>query len=189
MRKTLVSKESEEGGTTFFLLCWKQAAKDLYFTASNSGADKNRFWHKLNRETQQTIKNELLIGVEQEQQPPVRKKLADAVSELALFLSTHCPTEESMIDRQWPQLLPFLFRLSKSENEEQRRSALEMFSKLCLYLGDSLKAHIPILKDVLTSGLTDQRSLKVRYCHQKWGLSDAVLICTSGPSCSAGGDS
>ena len=124
--------------------------------------DQRRFWHRLNGDTQQTIKNELLIGVEQEQQPSVRKKLADAVSELALFLSTHCPAEEALIERQWPQLLPFLFRLSKSENEEQRRSALEMFSKLCLYLGDSLKAHINILKDVLTSGLTDQKSLKVR---------------------------
>jgi len=138
LRKTLVAKESEETG------------------------DKTRFWHKLSAETHQTIKNELLIGVEQEQQSSVRKKLADAVSELALFLSTHCAVEESPIELQWPELLPFLFRLSRSENEEQRRSALEMFSKLCLYLGDSLKAHIHVLKDVLTTGLTDQKSLKVR---------------------------
>jgi hypothetical protein len=141
LRKTLISKE----------------------TVEKQGADKQtvRFWSKLNAQTQQTIKTELLKAVEQEPAASGRKKLCDTISELALFLTAFGEVE-SDITQQWPQLLPFLFSLSKSPNDEQRKSSLDIFSKLCLYLGESLVSHFDVLKQVLQAGLTDQHSLRVR---------------------------
>lgn len=142
LRKTLISKESvEKPGTTE-----KQTV---------------RFWSKLNQQTQQTIKTELLAAVEQEPVASGRKKLCDTISELALFLTAFGEVE-SDITQQWPQLLPFLFTLTKSENDEHRKSSLDIFSKLCLYLGESLVSHFDVLKQVLQAGLTDQKSLRVR---------------------------
>jgi hypothetical protein len=141
LRKTLISKESvEKPGTTE-----KQTV---------------RFWSKLNQQTQQTIKTELLAAVGQEPVASGRKKLCDTISELALFLTAFGEVE-SDITQQWPQLLPFLFTLTKSENDEHRKSSLDIFSKLCLYLGESLVSHFDVLKQVLQAGLTDQKSLRV----------------------------
>lgn len=143
LRKTLISKESvEKQGTTE-----KQTV---------------RFWSKLNQQTQQTIKTELLAAVGQEPVASGRKKLCDTISELALFLTAFGEVE-SDITQQWPQLLPFLFTLTKSENDEHRKSSLDIFSKLCLYLGESLVSHFDVLKQVLQAGLTDQKSLRVPY--------------------------
>ncbi len=141
LRKTLISKEPSGEG---------DAAKK----------DTARFWHKLSQPTHETIKTELLVAVEKEPQSSVRKKLADTISELSLYLSAYSQTEETHIQQQWPQLLPFLFQISKSESEEHRKSSLDIFSKLCLYIGESLRAFFPVLKQVLHSGLNDQ-SLKV----------------------------
>eukprot|EP01087_Luapelamoeba_hula_P021903 TRINITY_DN773_c0_g1_i1.p1 TRINITY_DN773_c0_g1~~TRINITY_DN773_c0_g1_i1.p1 ORF type:complete len:1105 (+),score=203.93 TRINITY_DN773_c0_g1_i1:1361-4675(+) len=144
LRKTLVSKMTAPGGG-------EQIAENAL-----------QLWNQLSPQTQQTMKTELLLSIEHEQLTPVRKKLADTVSELALCLCTYLPAEEQLIDSQWPDLMPFLFRLSQSPNDEHRRSALDMFSKLCLYLGESIKGNAHLLKEILTKGLTDTQSLKVR---------------------------
>jgi hypothetical protein len=140
LRKTLISKESVE----------KDGQKQTV-----------RFWSKLNASTQQTIKTELLAAVEQEPVASGRKKLCDTISELALFLTAFGEVESDIM-QQWPQLLPILFRMSNSENDEHRKSSLDIFSKLCLYLGESLGTHFETLKQVLQAGLTDQKSLRVR---------------------------
>jgi hypothetical protein len=139
LRKTLISKESVE----------KDGQKQTV-----------RFWSKLNAHTQQTIKTELLAAVEQEPVASGRKKLCDTISELALFLTAFGEVESDIM-QQWPQLLPILFRMSNSENDEHRKSSLDIFSKLCLYLGESLGTHFETLKQVLQAGLTDQKSLRV----------------------------
>ena len=36
---------------------------------------------------------------------------------------------------EWPELLPFLFRWSKSESPHQRESALVIFSQFCAMMG------------------------------------------------------
>ncbi|KAL6068524.1 Importin-5 [Balamuthia mandrillaris] len=135
--------------------------KTLIGKAEESNKQEGFFWHKLSATTRQATMNELLAAVQQEELPSVRKKLADAISELALFLSAYCSEESIPIQQQWSQLLPTLFQLSRSENDNHRKSALDMFSKLCLYLGDSLRTNFDVLKEVLASGLKDH-SLQVR---------------------------
>lgn len=42
---------------------------------------------------------------------------------------------EMCLAGEWPELLPFLFRWSKSENPNQRESALIIFSQFCAMMG------------------------------------------------------
>jgi len=138
LRKTLISKETE-----------------------SSDQKPVRFWSKLSPQVRQTVQTQLLLALEREPQSSARKKLSDTISELALFLTAFA-SDETKISNEWPQLLPFLFRLAKSENDEHRKSALDVFGKLCLYLGESLAEHFDLLKQLLTSGLVDPQSLRAR---------------------------
>lgn len=135
LRKTLISKETVGEGEH------KQIV---------------RFWPKLSAQTQETVKTELLAAIEHEPLQSGRKKLCDTISELSLFLTAFSESSESHIVQKWPKLLPFLFQLSQSANDDHRKSALDIFCKLCLYLGESLGDNFNVLKQILTSGLVDK---------------------------------
>jgi len=145
LRKTLTSKSNED----------KENTKG---PPPPRAQDPKRFWNKLNPSTRQTIKNELLTLLSKDAEiSSVRTKIADAVTKLSFFM---CSSDVD-IQKAWPELLPFLFQLSKSGNPEHRSCALDIFSKLCLYLGEALKSRFDVLKEVLYCGLKDD-NLEVR---------------------------
>eukprot|EP01116_Phalansterium_solitarium_P017028 TRINITY_DN409_c0_g1_i1.p1 TRINITY_DN409_c0_g1~~TRINITY_DN409_c0_g1_i1.p1 ORF type:complete len:1122 (-),score=363.84 TRINITY_DN409_c0_g1_i1:247-3201(-) len=63
---------------------------------------------------------------------------------------------------QWPELLPFLLKLTKSTQPEHRESALVVFGALADVVGPQLRAHFAVLREVLINGLNDPQDLKVR---------------------------
>lgn len=109
-------------------------------------------WETLSAQSKSTVSSELLIGLEQEKSVEIRHKLCSAISELACHAA---PKGE------WPALLPFMFKCTKSESEDHRESALIVFGDLARDMGDQFKPHFNVLKDILTAGLTDN-SFKVR---------------------------
>jgi len=115
------------------------------------GRGTESVWGQLDQPTQTFLKTNLLEALRSEPIAPVRSKLGDCVAELA-----------ASIGGEWPELLPFLFQSTKSERESDREAALLIFSQLAPEIGEQLRAHFGLLRDVLSAGLNDQQSLKVR---------------------------
>lgn len=55
-----------------------------------------------------------------------------------------------------------MFKCTKSQNEGHREAALTIFQQLAIDIGESLRPHFPLLKEVLTDGLNDS-SMKVTF--------------------------
>lgn len=129
------------------------------------------FWEKLGVQAQQAVKHELLAALSDEGERQVRKKLGDTVSDVSLFLAK----QMRGLEAEWPELLPFLFNLTKSPHEPQRISALDIFGSLCQYIGSTLKPHYGPLKAVLLSSLSDS-SISVRSSALSAGLCLVQLL-------------
>ncbi|CAG8733036.1 4076_t:CDS:2, partial [Cetraspora pellucida] len=79
-------------------------------------------WDRLQEQSRQAIKNELLMSLSVERENTVRHKVCDAISEV---------TKNSLFTGQkWDELLPALFEASKSPSAEHREAALRIFSAL-----------------------------------------------------------
>ncbi|KAG5852294.1 hypothetical protein ANANG_G00060860 [Anguilla anguilla] len=80
---------------------------------------------------QTAIKSELLLGIQSEALPNIRKKVCDIAAELS----------RNLIDddgnNQWPEVLKFLFDSVNSQDVGLRESALHMFWNFPGFLGTS----------------------------------------------------
>lgn len=117
----------------------------------NKGSDS--LWPLISAQTQETVKAQLLAGLQTEKAAEVRSALADAVGHIGSIVLEK--------GAQWNELLPFMFNATKSEDESQRESAISIFSDLAGSIGDKLRPYFNVLKDVLAAGLND-KSLRVR---------------------------
>ncbi len=88
----------------------------------NTGVDEN--WANLGDEKKNALKRELLVAVQQENDPNVRKKITDVIAELARFLIE----DQEGGQNQWPEVLTFLFELSSSTNIIMKECALNIFT-------------------------------------------------------------
>ncbi|KAF6152809.1 hypothetical protein GIB67_004638 [Kingdonia uniflora] len=68
-------------------------------------------WAKLSLETRQLVKDSLIQSIVHENSPPVRRASANVVSIIAKF---------AVPGKEWDELLPLLFQLSQSGQEEHR---------------------------------------------------------------------
>jgi len=110
-------------------------------------------WPLISAQTQQTVKVQLLEALEAEQLNHIRKKLSDAIAEVASTIFE--------AQGKWDELLPYMFKCTKSPNDGQREAALNIFQQLALDIGESMRPHFPVLKEVLNEGLNDA-VMKVR---------------------------
>lgn len=117
------------------------------------GRSSESLWATLDAQTQGQIKAALLDAIEAEKDAQICLKLGDAAAQLGEALISH---------GEWNELLPFLFKLSKGEQESHREVALQVFAQLAPELDDLMRPHFPLLKEVLQNGLNDPQSLKVR---------------------------
>jgi len=110
-------------------------------------------WTQVNPQTQQTVKVQLLEALESENANHIRHKVEDCISEVAIVILE--------AKGAWDEILPFLFKLTKSAKEGHRESALNIFNQLASEMGETLRTHFNLLNEVLNSGLNDP-SIKVR---------------------------
>eukprot|EP01118_Nematostelium_gracile_P003268 TRINITY_DN1371_c0_g1_i5.p1 TRINITY_DN1371_c0_g1~~TRINITY_DN1371_c0_g1_i5.p1 ORF type:complete len:1087 (+),score=330.68 TRINITY_DN1371_c0_g1_i5:98-3358(+) len=108
----------------------------------------------LQADTIAVLKQKLLQAIETEKISTTRKKLEDAISELAMAVFAS--------NGQWTELLPFLFKCSTSADADHRTLALNIFSDLAVELGPLLRPYFGNLKQILGSGLADPASFKVQ---------------------------
>eukprot|EP01121_Diplochlamys_sp_Union-15-3_P008537 TRINITY_DN226_c0_g2_i1.p1 TRINITY_DN226_c0_g2~~TRINITY_DN226_c0_g2_i1.p1 ORF type:complete len:1104 (-),score=236.07 TRINITY_DN226_c0_g2_i1:54-3329(-) len=110
-------------------------------------------WPACSPQTQQTLKRELLIGIEAEPVNYVRARFADVLAVLIVNIYQ---------DGTWPEVFPFLLTLSQSPSPERREIALSIYSQLAAFMGETFKAYYGVLSQVLAKALKDPQSLKVR---------------------------
>jgi hypothetical protein len=123
----------------------------------SSGNDS--LWGNISPQAQATVKNQLLEIMETDQSQHSRGQVANCISELAL---TIFDPKNPNPTTAWPELLPFLFKLVKSDKAGLREVSLEIFADLAPHVGEVLRPHFPLLKEILVAGLNDTASLPVR---------------------------
>lgn len=110
-------------------------------------------WAKLSPQLRQLVKQSLIESITLEHSPPVRRASANVVSIIAKYA---VPAGE------WPDLLPFLFQCSQSQQEDHREVALILFSSLTETIGNSFQPHFADLQALLLKCLQDETSSRVR---------------------------
>jgi len=116
------------------------------------GKSGESLWPNISFQTQGVVRETLLSTIEAEKSSHIRNKISDCIATLASHLYE---------TGQWPELLPFMFKCTKSQLEFHRETALQIFSDIAPDIGEQLRPHFNVLKDVLATGLNDS-SLKVR---------------------------
>ena len=113
---------------------------------------KDFLYNLLTAEVQQTVRNQLLLALENETNNAVRHRLCDVVGELGSYL---------LLDEKagkWPELQPKLFQLLSSGNPAQRESGLRVLRDLIPTVGMSLiRQHKDSFMAVLRHGMEDER--------------------------------
>lgn len=110
-------------------------------------------WAKLSPQLRQLVKQSLIESITMEHSPLVRRASANVVSIIAKYA---VPVGE------WPDLLPFLFQCSQSQQEDHREVALILFSSLTETIGNTFRPHFADLQSLLLKCLQDETSNRVR---------------------------
>ncbi|ESP04937.1 hypothetical protein LOTGIDRAFT_184912 [Lottia gigantea] len=107
-------------------------------------------WPKLTPEIQNSIKQQLIVAINEETGPPVRKKICDVVAELARNLIGDDGT------MGWPEILKFMFDCASSEDAGLRESALNIFSSVPTIFGNQQGHYLDVIKQMLAQSLQDR---------------------------------
>ncbi|XP_070538592.1 importin-5-like [Ptychodera flava] len=120
------------------------------------GASFDEFFPAMPVELQDGCKQELLAGVQQEQTPLVRRKICDAISELARNLV------DDDGNNLWPEVLKFLFDCATSQDAGLKESALHVFFNFPGIFANQQAHYLDVIKQMLSQCLADQTSAQVR---------------------------
>ena len=102
------------------------------------------FWPGLGAEVHGVVKQELLLAVQNDAVDSVRRKICDALAELARNLF------DENGNNLWPEVLKFLFELASSENPALRQSAFHVFGAVPGIFGNQQGLYIDVIKQMLS---------------------------------------
>jgi len=114
------------------------------------------FWPGLGTEIHGVVKQELLLAVQNDAVDSVRRKICDALSELARNLF------DENGNNLWPEVLKFLFELANSENPALRQSAFHVFGAVPGIFGNQQGLYIDVIKQMLSRAIADVANPRVR---------------------------
>ncbi|XP_035214122.1 importin-5-like [Stegodyphus dumicola] len=112
-------------------------------------------------DTTRQIKNQLLHRIQQDVNRNLRRRICDAIAELA----RKCVDEAG--NNHWPEFLKFLFDSACSQDPVLREMSLLMFSAVPGIFGNQQSRYIDVIHQMLTQSLSDQSSEDVRYAAVK----------------------
>ncbi|KAF6207377.1 hypothetical protein GE061_018618 [Apolygus lucorum] len=120
-------------------------------------SDFGDFFPKLPLESQQELKNQVLLALQMDQSDNMRRKSCEVAAEMA----------RNLIDDDgnniWPEFLQFLFQCANSSSPILKESALRMFSSVPGVFGNQQTQHLDLIKQMLHQSLMDQTSYTVRF--------------------------
>ncbi|KAK7090444.1 importin-5-like [Littorina saxatilis] len=114
-------------------------------------------WPKLPPELQNGLKTELLLALKEEQTPAVRKKICEAIAELA----------RNMLDdngtNNWQDVLKLMFELASTGNPGLVEGALHIFTMFPGIFGNQQNHYLDVIKQMLGQSLQTRNAPQVVY--------------------------
>lgn len=123
---------------------------------TSSSNNNNNLYDLCSGGVKEFMKRELVSAYEQERDRAVQMKLAEVLADLSGLLSAGQRGG-------WAELLPFVFRLTKSADAGQREGAMVLFSELGVELGaEVFRPFFDVIEQILEAGMKDAGSFDVR---------------------------
>uniref|UniRef100_H3B692 Importin-5 n=1 Tax=Latimeria chalumnae TaxID=7897 RepID=H3B692_LATCH len=107
-------------------------------------------------DAQNAIKSEILLSIQMETSPNMRKKICDIAAELARNLID----DDGNI--QWQEVLKFLFDSVSSQNVVLREAALHIFWNFPGIFGNQQQHYLDVIKRMLVQCMQDQENPMIR---------------------------
>lgn len=115
------------------------------------------FYKGLPEESQGQLLQQLLLAIQQDVTPNLRRKICEVVAEVA----------RSLIDddgnNQWPEFLQFLFQCANSPMPQLQESALRMFASVPQIFGNQETQYLDLIKQMLAKSLEPTADPEVRF--------------------------
>ncbi|XP_056644461.1 importin-5 [Diorhabda sublineata] len=115
------------------------------------------FYPKLPPESQNQLKEQVLLAVQQVETEQLRHKVCEVVAEVA----------RNLIDddgnNQWPEFLQFLFHCANDQNPVLKEAALQMFTSVPGVFGNQQNNYLDLIKQMLLQSLQPSESYEVRF--------------------------
>lgn len=100
---------------------------------------------------------QILLAVQQDVTPNLRRKICEVVAEAA----------RNLIDddgnNQWPDFLQFLFQCANSPSAQLQESALRIFASVPSIFGNEEAQYMDLIKQMLTKSMEPSADVEVRF--------------------------
>ncbi|EDW13655.1 importin-5 [Drosophila mojavensis] len=110
-------------------------------------SDFMEFYKELPVDSQNQLLQQILMAVQQDVTPQLRRKICEVVAEVA----------RNLIDEdgnnQWPDILQFLFQCANSPTPQLQESALRIFSSVPSIFGNQETQYIDLIKQMLAKSM------------------------------------
>ncbi|XP_075146226.1 karyopherin beta 3 [Haematobia irritans] len=115
------------------------------------------FYKELPQEAQGQLLQQILLAVQQDVTPNLRRKICEVVAEAA----------RNLIDddgnNQWPDFLQFLFQCANSPSAQLQESALRIFASVPSIFGNEEAQYMDLIKQMLTKSMEPSADVEVRF--------------------------
>ncbi|XP_011500552.1 PREDICTED: importin-5 isoform X2 [Ceratosolen solmsi marchali] len=115
------------------------------------------FYPKISPEGQAQLKEQILLAVQNEQSPKVRRRICEVTAEVA----------RNLIDEdgnnQWPEFLQFLFQCVNGPIPALKESALCMFTCVPGVFGNQQANYLDLIKQMLQLSVNDSSNYEVQF--------------------------
>ncbi|XP_046806157.1 importin-5 isoform X2 [Lucilia cuprina] len=115
------------------------------------------FYKELPQEAQGQLLQQILLAVQQDVTPNLRRKICEVVAEAA----------RNLIDddgnNQWPDFLQFLFQCANSPSPPLQESALRIFASVPSIFGNQETQYLDLIKQMLAKSMEPTADAEVRF--------------------------
>ncbi|XP_058802795.1 importin-5 [Phymastichus coffea] len=115
------------------------------------------FYPKIPPEGQVQLKQQLLMAIQNEQSPRIRRRVCEVIAEVA----------RNLIDddgnNQWPEFLQFLFQCANGPVPALKESALCMFTCVPGVFGNQQANYLDLIKQMLQLSVNDTSNYEVQF--------------------------
>ncbi|XP_067614434.1 importin-5 [Eurosta solidaginis] len=115
------------------------------------------FYKELPQESQAQLLQQILLAVQQEVTPNLRRKICEVVAEVARSLT------DDDGNNQWTDILQFLFQCANSPSAQLQESALRIFASVPSIFGNQEAQYLDLIKQMLAKSLEPTADVEVRF--------------------------
>lgn len=131
--------------------------KPIYFNILYNLLTKIKLSFQLPPEGQAQFKNQILLTLQQNESPNLRRKICEVVAEVV----------RSLIDDDgnnlWPEFLQFLFQCANSDSSQMQESALRIFSSVPGIFANEQNQYLDVIKAMLLKYMASESDTEVRF--------------------------